>query len=130
MLECKISAKSSIASTRRGTLACSAQENCALGAKSVHAPVAGLEPRAGLPGEARGTGLDAGAGLAAGVTGGLAVGVTEGLAAGVGLVEGVVVAVGLVEGVVVPGGQRLQVAAQYPPFGAPATNMKGSPHLP
>ena len=30
----------------------------------------------------------------------------------------------------VPGGQRPQVAAQYPPAGAPATNMKASPHLP
>ena len=30
----------------------------------------------------------------------------------------------------VSGGQRLQVAAQYPPSGAPGTNMKGSPHLP
>ena len=67
----------------------------------MHTPAAGLEPGAGLPGEAPGTGLDAGAGLATGVTGGLAAGVTEGLAAGVGLVEGVV-----------PGGQRLQVAAQ------------------
>ena len=62
-------------------------------------------PEAGLLGEAPGTGLEAG--------------VTEGLAAGVGLVGGLV-----------PRGQRLQVAAQYPPSGAPVANMKGSPHLP
>ena len=37
--------------------------------------------------------------------------------------------VGLAEGEV-PGGQRLQEAAQYPPSGAPAPNMKGSLHLP
>ena len=100
-----------MANTRRGRLACSAQEVCASGTKSVHAPGAGLGAGAGLLGEAPDTGLNAEAGLAAGVT--------EGLAAGVGLLEGVV-----------PGGQRLHVAAQYPPSGPPATNMKGSPHLP
>ena len=84
---------SSIASTRRERPACSAQEVCASGAKSVHAAGAGLGAGAGLLGEAPDTGLNAGAGLAAGVT--------EGLAARVGLLEGLV-----------PGGQRLQVAAQ------------------
>ena len=29
-----------------------------------------------------------------------------------------------------PRGQRLQVAAQYPPAGAPGVNMKSAPHLP
>ena len=46
---------------------------------------------------------------------GLAAGVAPGVAVGVG---------------VVPDGQRLQVAAQYPPSGAPVANMKASPHLP
>ena len=114
MLDCKSSAKCSMAGRRGGRLTCSAQENCASGAKSVHA----LE--AGLLGEAPGTGLEAGEtrglaagvtrGLAAGMIWGLAAGLTGGLAAGVtwGVMEGVV---GLVEGVV-PEGQRLQVAAQ------------------
>ena len=112
MLRCETRAKgrfiirakgSFVTSTRRGRLTCSAQENCVSGAKSVHAPGAGLEAGAGLLGDDPGTGLEAGAGLLAGVT--------EGLAAGAGLVVGVMVGVGLVEGVV-PGGQRLQVAAQ------------------
>ena len=109
MLECKMSAKANFCKRGRRSFTCSAQEYCASGAKSVHA--AGAE----LLGEAPGTGLEAG--------------LAGGLAAGVELLAGVMVGVGLVEGVV-PRGQRLQVAAQYPPSGAPATNMKGSPHLP
>ena len=166
MLECKTRAKASSTAIarRRRRLTCSAQEYCASGAESVHAPGAGLEADEGLPGELPGTGLEVGtellgevpgtgleagagllgealgSGLEAGLPGevpgtgletgaGLAAGLADRLAAGVGLVEGTVVGVGLVEGVV-PGGQRLQVAAQYPPFGAPATNIKRSPHLP
>ena len=91
MLECKTSAEASFHGRKRRSLTCSAQEYCASGAKSVHAP------GAGLLGEAPGTGLDAE--------------LAEGLAAGVELLAGVMVGVGLVEGVV-PGGQRLQEAAQ------------------
>ena len=117
------SAKASSMTNTRRRLTCSAQENCASGAKSVHAPEAGLlgeapgtgvEAGAGLLGEVPGTGLEAGAGLPGEVPGtGLeaGAGLAEGLAAGVELVMGVVVGVGLVGGVV-PGGQRLQVAAQ------------------
>ena len=107
MLGCKISAKARFHGRGRRSLTCSAHEYCASGAKSVHAP------GAGLLGEAPDTGLEAGAGLAAGVTGGLAagVGLVEGLVVEVGLVEGVVLGVGLMGGEV-PGGQRLQVAAQ------------------
>ena len=68
---------------------------------------AGLEPGDVPEGEATGPG----AGLLLGEARGLGVGVELGLGE-------------------VPEGQRLQLAAQYPPSGAPATNMKGSPHLP
>ena len=45
-------------------------------------------------------------------------------------VKGLEVGVGEELEVEVPAGQRLQVAAQYPPAGAPAMNMKSAPHLP
>ena len=68
-------------------------------------------------------------GLGPGVVPGLGPGVVPGLGPGVlpGLGLAVATAVGLGD---VPAGQRLQVAAQYPPSGAPTANMKGSPHLP
>ena len=69
--------------------------------------------------------LSGGASLQLGT--GTAPGLATGLAAGEGLGPGKVLGLGLGE---VPGGQRLQVAAQYPSTGAPFPNMKGSLHLP
>ena len=61
--------------------------------------------------------MQLGAGVAAAVATGVATGLAPGVLAGAGLED-------------VPLGQRLQVAAQYPPAGAPAVNIKASPHLP
>ena len=82
---------------------------------------AGVETGEGLLAGA-GEGLVAGEreGIVAGETEGLEVGDGEGLAAGE---EGL-------ETGEVPERQRPQVAAQYPPAGAPAANMKSALHLP
>ena len=59
------------------------------------------------------------------VAAGEATGDGEAVSAGLGTAPGEAADTGEV-----PDGQRLQVAAQYPPGGAPAVNMKASPHLP
>ena len=64
-----------------------------------------------------GASLQVGTGVATAVAVGLDPGVGLAVATGAGLGD-------------VPAGQRLQVAAQYPPAGAPAVNIKASPHLP
>ena len=68
------------------------------------------------------------AGLA--VAAGEATGDGEAVTAGLGTAPGEVGEGDAGDAGEVPAGQRLQVAAQYPPAGAPVVNMKASPHFP